>query len=141
MSDWVTDLHDQQKADGETIRAFYELVGNLTGSPLVEVLRRYQDMIAGAIAEAPCEQCDRVELVEDVIIGPASGWIGAKHFLVKGAKATVRAVKLNQLGYRVGLVFDDDSRIDQDGNRHPTVPEARGVYFLPASAVRKLEEP
>lgn len=68
----------------------------------------------------PFEVDDRVELVEDVDTSDFSGWEPCKHFLVKGAKATV-----HDRGYRNGhftfsVVFDDETWL-KDGVPQPVI--------------------
>lgn len=64
---------------------------------------------------------DRVELSETPYINPidSPGWMSCKHFLVKGAKGTIRDVSYhgNEFGYSVS--FDDESWLDSKGNLHP----------------------
>lgn len=64
---------------------------------------------------------DRVELVEtpDINEKHSWGWLDAKHFLIKGAKATVNEVSYynGQFGYAIAV--DDESWIDSKGLVHP----------------------
>lgn len=64
---------------------------------------------------------DRVELTETPVITAetAHGWLNCKHFIVKGAKGTIRDVSYynNEFGYAVSL--DDESWKDEKGVIHP----------------------
>lgn len=135
---WTLDLTDLRESEIAKILAISELLGVSNGS-LYELLRRYSSMIEGAIKEAPFQKGDRVQLLTDPVIGPGSGWLGAKHFLVKGAKATVRCVQLNSNGWRIGLMFDKDSHVDINGKEHLRDASDRGVYFFPANQVGRAD--
>lgn len=69
----------------------------------------------------PYDIGERVQLKEDVDTDKASGWKGSKHFLIKGAMATIK-----ERGYANGyftfhIMFDDESWIDSEGEEHPIV--------------------
>jgi len=68
----------------------------------------------------PYKVGDRVQLSATPEIGKGSGWYGSKHFLVKGAAATVKSTDFNNGLFCFGLVFDDDSWVDTDGKVYPT---------------------
>lgn len=58
---------------------------------------------------------DRVQLTKAPVINAAvaSGWMGARHFLIPGAVATIQTVKVPQEGdLYYGLVFDEESYLD-----------------------------
>lgn len=46
------------------------------------------------------------------------GWLGAKHFLVEGALAEVKSRQFYDGKFIFGLMFNDDSWIDYNGNIH-----------------------
>lgn len=57
------------------------------------------------------------------------GWIGYKHFLVKGATAVVRSVEVVDGRFTFDLVFDNDHWIDpHTKKRHTRKPEERGSF-------------
>lgn len=64
---------------------------------------------------------DRVELAETPYISEsnAPGWLSCKHFIVEGAKGTIRDISYygNEFGYAVSL--DDESWKDEKGILHP----------------------
>lgn len=58
---------------------------------------------------------DRVQLTKTPKIDDTSGWRGSKHFLIKGAKATVSDLYFRKSSFYYLLCFDDDSYIDFNG--------------------------
>ena len=64
---------------------------------------------------APFREGDRVMLVKVPEINEKDswGWMCAKHFLVYGAKGTVKTVDLYKGKFQAGVVWDDDSWIDE----------------------------
>lgn len=59
------------------------------------------------------------------------GWMGAKHFLVKGAVATVAEREFYDGTFKFGLKFDDDSWINStDGSINPIEEKNRGLYYF-----------
>jgi hypothetical protein len=59
----------------------------------------------------PFAKGDRVALSKTPEILEGSGWFYAKHFLVKGALATVRSTDFRDGLFHFSLVFDNDSCI------------------------------
>lgn len=84
---------------------------------------------------------DRVQLEITPVINDkeAWGWMGSKHFLAKGAKATVTGVEFRKGKFIFGLEFDDDSWV------HPhtkeVIPNDRKAlyYFSEYDIVRAKE--
>lgn len=57
------------------------------------------------------------------------GWLGGKHFLVKGAIAEVRDIDAESDGFYFFIAFDDDSWIESHTKKvHPRPPKNRGIY-------------
>ncbi len=85
---------------------------------------------------------DRVQLKKTPIIEDRSGWQCAKHFLVEGAKASVRyrdyAPKENLFVFY--LIFDDASWIDTYGTIHMTEPNKRGLFCFPEDFLEPTDE-
>ena len=77
---------------------------------------KIQELIDGLYSFSTFKERDRVELNKTPVINEKTswGWIGDKHFLVEGAKATVHGVewraKEQTFGYLIQ--FDQDSWID-----------------------------
>lgn len=90
---------------------------------------------------APFRVGDRVRLTETPEISDkvSWGWLGGKHFLVKGALATVREVNVRDDQFLVGLIFDDDSWVDRDGKRHPVAEKERGAYTFRERFIERVE--
>lgn len=73
---------------------------------------------------------DRVMLTKTPVINEhqAWGWLGAKHFLIKGALATVAGREFYNGNFCFGLHFDDESWIDQKGQKQPV--DRPGMYMF-----------
>lgn len=54
------------------------------------------------------------------------GWMGAKHFLVEGAIATVHSREFYDGLFRFGLCFGNETWIDMNGIKHP--PDRLSIY-------------
>lgn len=70
--------------------------------------------------KSPYKVGDRVALTKTPVINEheAWGWLGAKHFLVKGAIATVVDRQFYDGHFLFGLHFDDESWMDHNGQKH-----------------------
>lgn len=142
MSDpYLTDIADLWETLKPDVAAIAAVIGPGADGPLAELLRHLERLACGAAVTAPFRKNDRVRLAEPPELTPTSGWWGARHFLIYWAVGTVRAVRLDSTGWRVGVVFDDDSWIDQDLQKRSTPPENRGVYFFAPRALARIEEP
>jgi hypothetical protein len=83
---------------------------------------------------------DRVELAETPEISEATawGWLGSKHFMVEGAKATIHDIGYykGQFGYSV--IFDDESWKERGtGVIHPIETKEKSLYYLREYQLRK----
>lgn len=139
---WTTDITEQHSRDLARMNAIRAALGVALDGSLADLFYAYEAMLDGATKEAPFCKGQRVRLYSVPVINEVTnrGWLHCTHFLKKNATATVQCVQLNSLGWRVGLVFDDESRIDQDGTVIPTEYAARGVMFFNAADVRALPE-
>lgn len=86
---------------------------------------------------------DRVELIitPDIDKNIRWGWLGFKHFLIKGAVATVidREFYKGQFVYTV--LFDDDSYIEfHTGKKILTQPDKRGCFTINEDWLSKHDE-
>jgi len=73
---------------------------------------------------------DRVELNRTPIINAteAWGWMSSRHFLIKGAQATVREISYYCNEFRYQIVFDEDSWIDEKNVIHPRTSANKHTY-------------
>jgi len=98
-----------------------------------KALRQFKTFIE---TKAKFKVGDCVELAETPYISEstAHGWLGSKHFLIQGAKATVRDVdfRCNEFGY--AIMFDNESWKDRDGVIHPT--KDKHTYFFTEGKLR-----
>jgi len=98
------------------------------------------DMLEGAVACAPFSKGDRVELnyTPEITASTASGWLGGKHYLVEGSKATIACVSFGSFGWGVDLIFDDESWIDSNKVVRPIEAKDRHLYGFNARRVRAI---
>lgn len=100
-----------------------EASGILGGGPLSFYLRELNESYKILIDRfAPFKPGSRVKLKKTPDITPekAHGWMGCRHFLVKGAKATVEEVGCGEGGFSFHIIFDDETWIDtEDKKREP----------------------
>ena len=124
----------------EAAKPLANALADVGGGSLVE--ERVSDALLMLFTRfAPFRVGDRVRLTETPEISEkvSWGWLGGKHFLVKGALATVQTVDVCKDKFRAGLIFDDDSWIDRDGVRHPADPRDRGAYTFSERFVERVE--
>lgn len=91
----------------------------------------------------PFSKGDRVALTKTPDINPDTswGWMGAKHFLVEGAVATVVDRQFYKGMFRFGLKFDNDSWIHhRDGSINPREENDRGLYYFGEKDIERLVE-
>ena len=102
------------------------LLSNEFGFKLNKVLQSYASLFNRF---CPYKVGDRVQLKEDLDIPQGSGWYGGKHFLVKGASATVKTCgdyRNDLFGFE--LEFDNESYIDQHGEVKTAI--TKHLYYL-----------
>jgi len=104
-------------------------LGNLLsdefGFKLNEVLQSYASMFNRF---CPYQVGDRIKLKSDLNISDNSGWQSSKHFLIKGAIATVKDCGYRNDLFFFGLEFDDESYIDRLGKISPVT--AKHLFYL-----------
>ena len=66
----------------------------------------------------PYKEGDHVELLKDVPCD-GSGWVTCKHFLIRGATATIHSCGYGNGKFVFDVIFDDESWIDSDGKEQP----------------------
>lgn len=100
-------------------------------------LRAYAE---GLFQRAPFKPGDRVQLTKTPRIDEkhAWGWLGAKHFMVKGARATVKYVDYSDGHFEAWVHFDDDSWLSFDGTKNVRKPEERYLYHLWETSIEKV---
>jgi len=105
---------------------------------IFESLKKAEEYRAGLLSRSPLQVKDRAILIETPVINDKEswGWLGAKHFLIKGAMATVKEVDFYKGKFIFGLKFDDDSWIDQDNVVHKR--DKNSLYFFSEQWVLKI---
>ena len=95
----------------------------------------------GLFDRAPFKVGDRVRLTKTPDITPekAWGWMGAKHFLVKGAMATVAAIDFSEGRFEAWLYFDDETWKDHSGTLHK--PSEPAQYHFWETSLERVAEP
>lgn len=87
-------------------------------SDIVKMLEKCELYRKALLEKSPFKKGDTVVLTKtpDINEKDSFGWLGSKHFLIKGAKAKVAKVEMNSKGlYCYGLLFENDSYILSSG--------------------------
>jgi hypothetical protein len=81
--------------------------------------------------KCPYKMGDRVALTKTPIINKNEGWgwLGSKHFLVQGAIATIVERDFHDGHFIFGLHFDDETWIDNNGNKQPVDRHAMYMFW------------
>jgi hypothetical protein len=79
----------------------------------------------------PYKGGDRVQLKESLDIPEGYGWHHCRHFLIKGAIATVKETGYRDDAFTFGLVFDDESCVHyRTGEIIPTEDDEKHLFYL-----------
>ena len=98
------------------------------GFMLNEVLESYASLFNRF---CPYKVGDRVQLKESLDIPEGHGWHYCRHFLVKGAIATVKKCGYRDDVFTFGLIFDDESHIHyQTGEIIPAKEDQKHLFYL-----------
>ena len=98
------------------------------GGPSEYYFKRLKDYYQGCMAASKFKVGDQVKLVEDVDTSGAPGWEGCKHFLIKGAKATIKHVDYMDGRYRYDIEFDVETYLSNyDVNTHTILKEKKAL--------------
>jgi hypothetical protein len=104
------------------VKLIQDGIGVLSAGPLEYYLRKLIECQELLVTKyAPFKVGDRVILTKtpDINSKDSWGWMGSKHFLVKGAHGTVRSVDVDGRGFSASVEFDDESWIAPDGCINP----------------------
>lgn len=130
---YVNDLNNIKAKVNELDRL---LNGGELGFKLNEILESYASLFNRF---CPYKVGDRVQLTEDLDIPEDSGWYSSKHFLIKGAIATVKAVGYRDDLFSFGLVFDDESWVHyRTGEIIPTEEDQKHLFYLSENSIEKV---
>ena len=90
---------------------------------------------------APFKVGDRVELIKTPIINEKEswGWLSSKHFLVKGALATVKDVDYEDGKFIVDVIFDEESWIDDKGKKRKIENKDKHTYCISEKSIRRVK--
>lgn len=101
-----------------------------------EVLQSYRSMFDRF---CPYKIGDRVQLKSSCRINdPTHGWYGCRHFLVKGAKATVRERGYTDGQFTFMIEFDNETWIDSKGKELPVT--SKHVFHFGENSLVSVEE-
>ena len=110
----------------EHAKELQSLLSQEFGYKLTTVLNSYHGLFERF---CPYKIGDRVQLTKDPEILYGSGWYGYKHFLIKGAIATVESQDFRDGKFRFGLIFDDESWISSiDGKITKAHPAPHHIF-------------
>jgi len=99
-----------------------------------------------AMTLCPVQVGDRIELIKTPEISKevSWGWLGAKHFLVEGAKGTVVDIDFsdyNSPHFYAYVIFDDETWIDCSTKEfHELEPGREHLYNFATRWLRKIDE-
>jgi hypothetical protein len=102
-----------------------------------QALRKFKTFIE---TKAKFKLGDRVELAVTPVINERDsfGWLGSKHFLVEGAKATVADVDFRGDSFGYSIIFDDESWKDRDGVVRPIEKKHKHTYYFGEKKIRSV---
>jgi len=110
-------------------------MGILGSGPVDYYASRLVECYEFLLTLAPHKVGDRVRLTDTPTINAKEswGWLGDKHFLIKGAVATVFSVEADGNGFFYGVQFDADSWINSYTKVvNPRPPKERHVFNFSA---------
>ena len=136
------DGHEKTMAHADEVLAAFDALSKVTSRSEHkwhwDKLRAYA---VGLFDRAPFKPGDRVRLTRTPDITPekAWGWMGSRHFLLKGAMGTVVSTDFSDGHFEAYVVFDDESWRDNSGVLHKPVSPAQ-YHFWETSLERVAEE-
>ena len=87
-------------------------INKLSNGPLsyyVENMVAAYDILMTRYAPFKVGDCVLLTKTPVINLSTASGWMGSKHFLVKGAAGTVATADCGTRGFKFDVIFDDES--------------------------------
>lgn len=101
-----------------------------------QALRKFKTFIE---TKAKFKVGDHVELAMTPVINERDsfGWLGSKHFLIEGARATVMDVDYRGNGFGYAIMFDEESWKDNQGVIHP-MKERKHTYYFGEQKIRSV---
>ena len=111
--------------------------GVLAGGPANWYFQKLKEYYIGCMAAAKFQPGDRVRLKEAPNCD--NSWSHSKHFLIEGAVGTVieHDYRPDRGGYVYDVMFDNESRIDMQGNVIPI--EKKHTYCLRQKILRRYK--
>ena len=113
--------------------AMHELDKVLCGGPASYYYERIVEYYKGCMAASKFKEGERVELKEDFT--NTTGWDAFKHFMLKGAVATIKSVDYYKGKYRYEIEFDNETWTDHHGNKR--VPDRKHCFLFHQSDLKR----
>ena len=127
-------LKEVIKAFSDVDDAFKQFNSVMSTGPSSYYLEKLMGYYEGCMKAAKFQVGDRVELKEDYA---GHGWEGQRHFLIKGAKATIHDVDYHEGKYFYDIMFDDESWIGYDKKINPV--KDKHTFCFRQKALKKLK--
>lgn len=130
---------ERAKAFSDAMNEYVKTVLSGPESYFWERIDDYMDVLFNRLA--PFKVGDRVKLTKtpEITKDKSWGWIGSKHFLIEGAKATVVEVDIYKGKFSLGLHFDRESRLHYEtGEEIFKDPDKKSIYTFNEEWVEKL---
>lgn len=99
--------------------AHVNLERTLSSGPASFYFEKLGVYIDGLFSFSKFKDGDPVQLAHDINCNSAPGWAGSEHFLKRGATAKVEEVDYGKRGFSYGIVFDNETWLDQKGVARP----------------------
>jgi hypothetical protein len=116
-----------------------EKIGSIFGCSLIE-WRHILQSANSLWSKCPYQIGQAVQLnkTPEITQEKSWGWMGSKHFLIKGAVAHIKTREFYDGRFVFGLNFQDESWIDFEGKIHPKTEES--IYCFGESWLEAFDE-
>ena len=103
----------------DALQQIEEAMASLHSGPSNYYFTKMRLYAEGLFKMSPYKIGDNICLRHTLDIGQGSGWRHCRHFLIKGASGVVREIDYDESGFVYGIIFDNESFIDQHGDECP----------------------
>jgi hypothetical protein len=134
----MNNMGENMKKGMEHIDALVDIFGHNFKYRLENYIACYDYMMENY---CPFKIGDRVELTTtpEITAEKSWGWMGSKHFLIKGAKGTVKEREFFKDHFGFGIIFDDESFVDSFTKQIHMI-ENKHFYNFSEKWLRKINE-
>lgn len=105
-------------------------------------MAKLQEYANGLFERSPFQKGGRVRLTKTPEINSkvSWGWLGAKHFLVKGAQGTIKTIDYQDGKFRVGVLFDNETwKSSLDNKTYPV--KDKSIFLFNEDSLEVFVEP